>query len=262
MNPIILFRRLSESWEQPELESAKKYFEVSETRIGLQNRVVIPRYSAYPFYRELERDVKLQGSELINSTHEWYFVANFNYYIHVKDFTPKTYFSLQDVPKDESMQFVVKGRTKSKKEDWNTRMFANGYTQAAEITCELMKDNEIFRQGVIVREFVPLKVLEEGINGLPFSNEWRFFYYKNQRLTNFYYWQISDKFGTIDQAGLEFADKIANILSEYCTFFVIDIAEKATGGWTLIEMNDGGSSGVAEDHADELYSNLSKKLLI
>lgn len=260
MSPIILFRRIVDGYHQPELESAKKYFEVSESRVGLVNRTVFPRYSGYPFYRELERDLNMQGSIMVNTTPEWYFIANFNYYHYVKDFTPKTYFSLEETPKDESMQFVVKGRTKSKKEDWNSRMFANGYTQAANIACELMKDNEIYKQGVIIREFVPLKVLETGINGLPFSNEHRIFYYKNQRLTHFYYWQIADKFGEITQEGLDFADKVANILSEYCTFFVIDVAEKAKGGWILIETNCGSSSGVAETHCDELYSNLAQVL--
>lgn len=260
MKPIILYRRLIEAYQQPELEIAKKYFEVTESRVGIKNRLVVARYSTWPFYRELYNDLQIQDSKLINSVPEWYYITNFNYYLDVKDFTPKTYFSLEEVPKDENMQFVVKGRTKSKKEEWKSRMFANGYTQAANIACDLMKDHEIFKQGIIVREFVPLKVLEIGLNDMPFSNEWRFFYYKTTRLSHFFYWVISDKVGTMTKEGLDFADKMAKILSENVTAFVIDIAETAKGEWILIEMNDLQSSGVDENHCDEMYGNLKLAL--
>lgn len=258
MKPVVLYRRRSDDWEQVELKTCKKYFEVSETRLGLEQCLVIGRYSTLPFYLELQNDLERQNSRLINNSLEHHYIANFNYYSDVKDFTPKTYFNLQDVPKDENMKFVVKGRTNSRKQEWKTKMFANGYTEAANISCELMKDDMILHQGVIVRDFVPLKVLEIGMNDLPFSNEWRFFYYKKQRLCNMFYWGISEQKGTMTQEGLDFADKMASILSENATFFVIDIAEKAEGGWILIEMNDGQSSGIPEDNCEEMYSNLSK----
>lgn len=256
MEPVIFFRRITTSYEQPELDIIKKYFDVSESRVGLTNRLVIPRYSCWPHYSELSDDLTRQGSVLINTVAQRYFITNFNYYVHVKDFTPKTYFTLEDTPKDENMSFVVKGRTKSKKHSWNTKMFAKGYTAAANLAMELMDDEEIYRQGIIIREFVPLKVLEIGANGLPFANEWRFFYHGKTKLCNFFYWVISEKMGTIDQAGMDFADKISGILSEFLTFFVIDIAQKEDGSWILIEVNDGSTSGVSEECYDELYRNL------
>lgn len=260
MKPVVLFRRITDSYEQPELAIAKKYFEVVESRVGLVDRFVVARYSAYPFFRELEHDIKIQGSRLINEFIQHFYIADFAYYLDVKHWTPKTYFSLEEVPKDENKDFVVKGRTKSKKEDFATLMFAHGYTAAANIACELMKDSAIFKQGIIVRDFVPLKVLEVGINGMPFSNEHRFFYYKGQRLTHFFYWTISDKVGEISQQGIDFADKMAAIISEHVPFFVIDVAEKAEGGWILIEVNDGISSGLPEEACDEMYGNLARFL--
>lgn len=262
MKPIILFRRLDRNvYQPPELTALKKYFDVSESRVGLTNRLVIPRYSAWPFYKELEYDIEIQGSKLINNLIQHFYIADFSYYLDVQEHTPKTWFRLEDVPKDENAKFIVKGRTKSKKEDWNTKMFANGYSQAVSIAGELFKDGLIHNQGILVREFVPLKVLEVGINDLPFSNEWRFFYYKNTRLTHFYYWKIAEHEGTIDQTGLDFADMIASKVSPNTNFFVIDIAEKASGGWILIELNCGTSSGLDEQHADEMYGNLAKALL-
>jgi len=261
MSSIVLFRRLDRNvYQPPELSIIKKYFDVVESRVGLTNRLVIPRYSAWPFYKELEWDIEIQNSKLINSLIQYTYIADFMYYLDVKDHTPKTWFRLEDVPKDENMSFVVKGRTKSKKEDWNTKMFAKGYSKAADIACELFKDGLIHNQGVIIREFVPLKVLEVGINDLPFSNEWRFFYYKKTRLTYFYYWKIAEHGGTINQEGLDFADMIADKIAENTNFFVIDIAEKADGGWIMIEANCGTSSGLGEEHCDEMYGNLRKCL--
>lgn len=261
MKPIVLFRRLTQDYEQPELEVAKKYFDISETRIGLEDKLVIPRYSAWPHYRELDRDIGLQRSKLINNLIEHFYIADFLYYGDVKEFTPKTWFRLEDVPKDETMKFIVKGRTKSKKEDWNTKMFANGYSAAANLSCELFKDGLINMQGIIFREFTPLKVLEIGINGLPFSNEHRFFYYKGQRLCHFYYWQHSSTYGKVTEEGIAFADMLAKKVAEYTNFFVLDIAEKASGGWILIEINCGTSSGIPIESADEMYNNLSKILV-
>jgi hypothetical protein len=263
MKPIVLFRRIFNGYEQTELDTAKKYFEVTETRVGHTNRLVIPRYSAYPFYKELEYDIEIQNSKLINSISQWFYIANFSYYLDVQEFTPKTYFDLESVPKDDSQSFVVKGRTKSRKEDWDTLMFAKGYKAAAEMTCKLMKDDAIARQGVIIREYVPLKTLEIGINGMPFSNEWRFFYHGNTRLCHHFYWSaMTEKTGHIDQAAIDFADMLATRLSPNTNFFVIDIAEKAEGGWIMIEANCGTSSGLRDEACDDLYRNLAKVLAL
>ncbi len=261
MEPVVLFRRLDRNVYKPlELTVLAQYFDVTESRVGIQNKLVIPRYSAWPFYKELEFDIEIQGSKLINNLIEHFYIADFLYYEDVKEHTPKTWFRLYDVPKDENMRFVVKGRTKSKKEDWNTKMFAKGYSQAANIAGELFKDGLIHSQGIIFREFVPLKVLEVGINDLPFSNEHRFFFYKNTLLTHFYYWKIAEHDGVVNEEGINFARMVASKISEHTNFFVLDIAEKADGGWILIEVNCGTSSGLDEEHANEMYKNLAQAL--
>lgn len=260
MSPIILYRQIFDKKPDLELNIAKKYFEVTESRVNIPNRLVIARYSVWPFYKELNNDIELQGSRLINSVAEHQFITDFEWYECVKQFTPQTYFSLQETPKDENKLFVVKGRTKSKKEHWNTLMFAKGYSQAAQIVCKLNEDDELSRQGIVIRDYVPLKKLEIGINDMPFSNEWRFFYYKNTKLCHFFYWVISEKVGEMNQEGLDFAAKIANTLSEHLTFFVIDIAQKEDGSWILIEVNDAQSSGIPEENCDEMYGNLRTKL--
>ena len=255
--PVILFR--SERNTLPELEVAAKYFEVVDSRVGIRDRLVIGRYSVLPYFRELEKDLKLQGSTLINPYFDHSYIANFDYYFDIKHLTAESWFELRDVPKDGG-PFVVKGRTNSRKFDWDTMMFAPDYLAAVRISSELSKDPLIGPQGLVFRRFLPLKVLEVGISGTPFSNEWRFFFYKTNLLSHGFYWSSSEMRGEMNAAGLSLAQEAASIISERVDFFVLDIAEDVNGKWWVIEVNDGQMSGLSENDPEVLYSNLSRVL--
>lgn len=259
MEPNILFRKEFNSDTATEFDVASKYFPCSESRVGLVNKLVIGRYSVLPFYTELEKDLKAQGSVLINSSQQHRFIANFDWYDLLKDYTPRTWFDLQSVPKDGG-PFVLKGRTNSRKFEWKQKCFAKDYLTAVSIETELMQDGLIGPQGVIIREFVPLNVLEVGLNDLPFANEWRFFFYKNKMLTNGFYWTASEKRGTLTMEAKKLAQEVADKLQGYVNFFVVDIAEKANGEWVLIEVNDGQMSGLSGCEATHLYSSLKNQV--
>lgn len=255
LQPIILYREDQTNLEEETV--ASRHFEVLCSRVGISNSLVIGRYSVLPFYKELELDLEIQSSRLINSFAQHQYVANFDYYEDLKHLTPKTYFNLADVPKDGG-PFVVKGRTNSRKFDWERKMFAPTYQDAARIVWELEMDDALVReQGAIIREFVPLKVLEVGINGLPFANEWRFFFYKRDILCFEFYWTIAEQRGEMDADGIAFAQEVGKIASQRVNFFVVDIAEKASGGWVLIELNDGQMSGLSGCDPELLYRNLN-----
>ena len=257
MTPTILFRHDRDTLE--EMEIAQKFFPVTGSRVGLDERLVIGRYSVLPYYKELEFDLKEQCSRLINNLQEHRYIASFEYYEDVKEFTPETWFRLQDVP-DDSGPYVLKGLTNSRKFRWNTHMYAADWTDAGKIHSELMQDPLIGEQGVLIRKFEKLKILEVGINGMPMANEWRFFFYRDQLLTNGFYWTISEKQGEMNNAGMEFAYRMADILKERTNFFVIDIAEKESGEWILIEVNDGQMSGLSGNDPHRLYAGLKKAI--
>ena len=142
-------------------------------------------------------------------------------------------------------------------------MFAENYKEAADIYCDLQNDALIGNQGVIIRQYVPLKSFSESLSGMPFSNEWRFFFYKESLLAVGYYWTNSDvipDLKDLPQNAYKKAQEIAKILSDKVNFFVIDLAETTTGEWILIEANDGQQSGLNGINPDILYSNLSKIL--
>lgn len=264
----ILFRK--EFDDGSEMNIAQKYFDVRNYRTHIpKNSLVIGRYSCLPYYQELEEDLKTCNSYLINSFKQHKYVANFEYYEDIKDYTFETWFSLQDIPTEmKDKPLIVKGRTNSKKFQWNTHMFANNFKEAVHIYSELMNDSFIGSQGVIVRAYHPLETFEIGINDIPMTNEWRLFFYKNRLLSFGYYWSMIDDLSYIEKAkadfmekGLPFAQQVANIIKEKVNFFVIDIAKTQEGDWIVIEVNDGQQSGLNEfNDPHSLYGNLQTHL--
>lgn len=255
MQPIVLFRK--DITTEEEFDIAKNYFDVVETRSRIpSNRLVITRYSALPFYKELEEDVSFVGSKLINSFREHSYVANFYYYWDIEDLTPKTYFRLDEVP--EGGPYVVKGVTNSRKFDWNNMMFAKDRRKAIDVACDLQKDSMIQYQDIIVREFVPLVKVEDGLNGLPMSNEWRFFCYKDKILSKGFYWSNAETEGTLEQEAIDLVNEVINRVKDKVSFFVVDVAQTTNGNWIVIELNDGGMSGLSNNDPHVLYESLKE----
>jgi hypothetical protein len=254
MNPVILFRPDRNTEE--EMSIACKYFDVYTNRAAIPDgSLIIPRYSALPYYNELDRDMTDLGSKLVNTTEQFNYIANFEYYEDIKDFTFKTYFDSKDLPDHTS--FVIKGKTNSKKHEWNTKMFAINRIKAREIAFELQKDGLIGYQDIIYREYVPLMTYEYLINDLPVTNEYRFFTHHGEILSHGYYWSCAEDINkTISQEGIDLVKKVAKIIKYANNFTVIDVAQKATGEWIIVELNAGEMSGLSLNDPDELYKNL------
>lgn len=259
VRPIVLFRTALSS--EDELRSARRFFEVVHNRADiLPGALIIPRYSALPFFNELDYDCRARGAKLINSPAQFNWIANFDYYEELKRFTPTTWTD-HDFYTAPDGRFVVKGRTNSRKHQWNKLCFADSKKRALEIASELANDPLIGPQGIIYRRFVPLKTFEiDPIYGCPISNEWRLFYYKDRLLASGYYWSNAEdtSLGVLTDEGLQLADAIAKIASQHNNFFAMDIAETEAGGWTLIELNSGEMAGVSCVSSDLLYSALSR----
>ena len=260
MKPVLLVRK--EFASKYELRHAEKYFEIKESRVACQESLVIGRYSILPFYEELQHDLSLLGSRPINSVAEHNWISTFAYYETLKKFTPETWDDSNIHTCRHAGPFVVKGKLSSKKHNWHTRMFSYTKRQAIELAEYLKEDAEIREQGVVYRKYIPLKTYEIGVNGLPHTNEWRFFFLRDRLLSYGYYWSLSN---CVSQAelkpeGLCLAQEIARLAAEHTTFFTLDVAETEQGDWILIEINDGQMAGPSENNLDELYANLRQEL--
>jgi hypothetical protein len=259
MEPIVLFRHSLA--EEGEFETCSKHFNCTTTRMACRDNLVIGRYSCLPYYRELEQDLQLNNCRLINSSQQHRWIADFEYYEVLKEYTPKTWFDHNFHKCVFDGPFVVKGKTNSRKNNWRQLMYAPTKRDALEIAALLLQDSLIGEQGIIYRKYEPLVTFEIGVGGLPITNEWRFFFLGNTLLSYGYYWSTADTILTnVDPKCVKFAQSIANIVAEYVNFFVLDVAKNEVDEWILIEVNDGQQSGLSENDPEVLYSALNSKI--
>lgn len=258
----LLFRKIPGTEE--EYEVAKRYFDVITQRANIRtNELVVGRYSMLPGYKEVATDIRILGGAAINSypQHKW--IADFEYYQDLKKYTFQSW-TVEEFPRSTHPgPFVVKGRTNSAKWKWRTHMFAPDRRAAAAIAAELATDSHIGPQGVIYREYIPLKADEvDPVCGIPYANEYRFFFLGKTLVSAGFYWNIAegaDKKEVPEEAE-DFARLVAEEAAQYATFFVLDVAEKAEGGWVLVEINDGQCSGLSCMEPEAFYRNLLAKL--
>jgi hypothetical protein len=264
---ISIYHRNELQFEE-EYSVAAKYFNIKTSRCLFEKgELVIPRYSALPFYKELENDCNIVGANLINNYNQHLYVADlFNYYQDLKDFTPKVYENLYELP--ENGKYVLKGETNSRKFNWNTHMFANSKKDAITVHSRLCEDGLIGSQKIYIRDFVELETFYISDKGLPITREYRFFIYKYTILSGGYYWSshiddLQDKNIDIKEVPLSFLNKvISKIQSNFYApnFYVVDVAKTANGEWIVIELNCGCMSGLSCNDPEVLYSNLKEML--
>ncbi len=268
MNNITCYFRNPDIWDKhDEIGTCSKYFHTVQQRTEIpDNSIVLSRYSCRPFYKELEKDLENKHCRLLNTFDQHMWIAEFQWYFEVEElqkYTPKTWQQYQLAYIKDDGPFVVKGCTNSKKHKWNTHMYAETRADIGMVINNLMDDSLIQCQNLIVRKYEKLKTFETGLNGLPFTNEWRFFFYNDVMLSHGYYWgtTLDDKsVANCPDSTITLAREIASIVKDYVPFFVLDLGEKENGEWILIEINDGQMSGLSDNDADLLYKNLKIEL--
>lgn len=248
--------------EQGELETAKKYFEVIESRSLIKpGDNIICRYSALPYYEELERDVVISGGKLINSYRQHHYVAGFwNWYQDLKKLTPDSYDCLENLARMRG-PFVIKGTTNSRKHNWNTHMFAETYEEAKAVTYKLMDDSFISDQGIIFRKYEPFVSYGTAINGLPITKEFRFFIFSGNIVAGDFYWanqpEVIEEFKPdVKEVPISFLNKIIERVGDKVNFYVVDVAQRKDGEWRVVELNDAQMSGLSCIDADLFYRSL------
>lgn len=266
MTPVILYRRLDNADENEVNAINANSFKLTESRLDIKsNELVIGRYSVLPYFGELEKDLNTIGAKLINTHKQHLYIANLrNWYEDLKEFTPRTWFSLEGC--NYSGPFVLKGHTNSRKFQWDTHMYAQNLHDAAEIAVELSNDSLIGYQDIVYREYVPLKTYYKSIHGLPITKEFRFFVAYRAILSGGFYW--SSHVENLKEQGFEIPNPeevpksllvdIINKIGDSANFYTIDVAQTEDGKWILIELNDGQMAGLSENDPYTLYENLKR----
>lgn len=263
MELVIYFR--PSLFDEEEYEAAKKAgFKLVSLLSDLKpDQLVIPRYTTLPFVEDVYAEFENIGCEVINSLQQHKLMANvFSWVKILKELTPKTYnqYEMANLPEGA---YVLKGATNSKKSYWNTHMFAPTKKDVGRIFGNLVDDSLISNQEIAIREFIPLRNLGEGINGLPISREYRFFFLNDKRIAKGFYWQnYVDDVNPALVPHLElysfraFMEKVVFRLSQYLTFYCVDVAQTEKGDWIVIEVNDGTMAGLSCINPEEFYGKL------
>ncbi len=262
MPVVILYRRgMNPDEDEEELDAAKAAgFRIVEHRALINpGETVIARYSCLPFYLELDRDVSYIGAKLVNSYRQHQFIADMREWCDVLgELTPKLYDRLQDLP--EVGPFVLKGQTNSKKHLWNTHMFAADKRAAGEVWSRLQDDTLISQQEIYARDYVPLKRLAEGFNGLPITKEFRFFVLGGEVISEAFYWSSHvadlDAVPSADEVPTEFLNEVIGKIGDRANFYALDVAQTEDGRWIVVELNDGQMSGLSCNDPDVFYRGI------
>lgn len=263
MKPVVYIRgALAE--EEERVAAAKHFHTVGHRGAVPPDSLVIARYSALPFYDELVDDLGESGSKLLNSKVQHDYTANLrNWYYDLGDVTPRTWFALDQIPKDGG-PFVLKGATNSKKFLWDTCMYAEDYPAAVNVFANLCQDQHIGYQPIYVRQYVPLNRLLTGLNGLPISEEYRFFILDGEMVAGGFYWQshVDDlhEIPRVENVPGNFLDDVIKAVGNKARFWVVDIARTEEGKWIVIELNDGQQSGLSTVDPDLFYGRLKEML--
>lgn len=266
MTPRILMRVTLA--EQDEYTTAQQHFDVIQHRTDCQpGDLIIPRYSALPYIRELDHDVRALGAQLINPPSAHNYVADItNWYPDLEAFTPRTWFRPEDVPRDQPGAFVLKGTTNSRKHQWRTHMFAPDRGYVGHVLNNLLDDPFVAQQGIVVRQFETFTSIGTAIGGLPITHEFRFFVLDREVVASGFYW--SDSVGDLervpspDSVPRAFLDEVIAIVAPNIRFFVVDVALRNDGVWRVVELNDGQMSGLSCCDAAVLYANMARVLKV
>ena len=266
MQPVIFYRDVTIREQKGELEAAQKYFHCVSSRMQVHNGdLVIARYSCLPFYAELAKDLDFKGAFLINSYAQHRYIADLrNWYEDLQEFTPKTWFRLEDIPKNGG-PFFLKGETNSRKSEWDTHAYAKDFTAAGEVYSRLATDGLIGSQNIYIRQYMPFRKLMTGICGhLPITEEYRFFCCYGKLLCGAFYWSnyVDDLkeqggfTGDVNPQCESLCLKVLRRIGGKANFVVIDVAILENGEPMLVELNDGQMSGLSENEPETLYKSL------
>lgn len=220
----------------------------------------------YERYQAIYNTALTKNIRLINTPRQHQIVMEFSkFYPLITHLTPKSVVidNLSQLPSaTQELEFpvFVKGGVKSNKEQGLSSVVANDMTELEALVSQYFKRDNRTRGHVIVREFVSLVKIDEDPNGFPISREYRAFVRNGKVVEYGFYWdEYEDKdiaISMVDAAIRELVSEVAKVVD--VPFISVDIAQLASGEWTVIELGDGQFSGLSTIPVLHLWSKISQ----
>jgi hypothetical protein len=202
-------------------------------------------------YRDLETQLHQRGYRLFTPTASYAGATFFpNYYPGIRHLTPPAVWSEGSDPESAWRRaqtlgrsaYIIKDYVKSVKELWDKACYIREEATKDEF-CDACRHlvkvrGDRFEGGIVVRPFVPLRFLDTSAFGpQPIFEEYRLFFLQGQLLWSSRY----------DRVGGEVTDfsaflSLGRLIPS--PFFSADVAVTEDGRLILIELGDGGASGL------------------
>jgi len=224
---------------------------------------VIPRFRALPFGRELEAEVALAGSELLNSYEEHRFAGDMGrWYPVFEGLTPRSWRGVENLPVGEEGPFFVKGETNSRRQLWATHSYAETRRELGSVIANLVADSLIGHQDIWIREFVDLNIIGRDVSGMPTGEEYRVFFLDGVELARGFYWRGGEEhFGDFvprpEEIDHDLVAEVGERLLGNIRFCAVDFARCVDDSWIVVEINDGCMSGLCGVDAFELWRSVA-----
>jgi len=223
-------------------------------------------------YKKLYDDLLSKNYRLINNPIEYqnchYLPDSLKF---IEKYTPKTIYQKIDnknslaILIEKSKIFngkpvIVKDYVKSEKHYWDTACFvpnSNNINKLTETINTLIELRENYlNEGIVIREYIELfNLTKHSKSGMPLSEEYRLFFYKNEFLCIYNYWEECD-YNNIEKPNTKIFEEIAKGIES--NFFTMDIAKDKYGNYIIIELGDGQ---VAEIQEKENKNPFYKKIV-
>lgn len=269
--PFFLYSDTTQRSHPDELEAVKAIFGDENVSYRLtdvrENHVVIPRFRAIPFGKELEEEVKGLGASLINSYRDHRSIADmWNWVNALADagLTAPAYraseVNITTLPESE---WFVKGETNSIKNRWFECCYAPTTKDLPTIINNNRNDTYVGTQEIIIRPFQHYRQIGTAVDNRPVFNERRCFIIDNTLISYADYWASLPELKTeaLDESKFQQTiDTAIKVTSDMglAPFRVIDVAEYPDGSWQVVELNDGVMSGLSENEPHKVWSAVAE----
>ena len=144
---------------------------------------------------------------------------------------------------------ILKHYVKSQKHYWTEACFiphAGDHEAVRRVVTRFLElQDDSLAHGLVFRKFVELKPLTaHPKSGMPLTREFRLFFLDGKRLAEGRYWDEAD-YGDDDLLPLDsMFENVAECVQS--RFFTMDVAQRTSGDWMIIELGDARVSGLPE----------------
>jgi len=227
-------------------------------------------------YGAIEEIIKELGYSLLASRKEYEYCYHFpNWYQSVTDnvtphsiWFPGKEFDLDVVTKDVEKEFgnspvILKDYVKSRKHEWYDACYMGSAADSENVKRVIknfikLQGDELVG-GLVFRKFINLKRI--GIHSkssMPLSHEYRFFI-RDKKILHFMPYWSEGKYEATEIEWYLAQDTLKEVPAcIQSQFYAMDVGQKEDGGWTIVEINDGGAAGIPGDNTDSFYKSLAE----